>query len=165
MAHKVHIPLGVKQLADKMTTALSSVTVQRCHRVQPRTGPSVTLPCRHRAGPSTGAFCYCTVLPKNTAQDGLLRTTSLIVLCCQWLGSSTGAFCYCTVLPRDEGPVQGLSVTVVRYQRNVPTTVAFWYMKALPRCNSHYYIFVNILIPMFTSPCMYDSPPISFDLT
>jgi len=71
MAHKAYIPLDVvKQLADKMTAALSSVTVLSCHRVQPGTGPSVTLLHRYRAGPSTGVFCYCSALPKNTAQQG-----------------------------------------------------------------------------------------------
>jgi len=67
MAHKAYIPLDVvKQLADKMTAALSSVTVLCCHRVQPRTGPSITLLRRYGAGHS-----YCSVLPKNTAQQGI----------------------------------------------------------------------------------------------
>jgi hypothetical protein len=72
MAHKAYIPLDVvKQLADKMTAAMSSVTVLCCHRVQPRTGTSVTLLRRYGAGHSTGALCYCSVLPKNTAQQGI----------------------------------------------------------------------------------------------
>jgi hypothetical protein len=72
MAHKAYIPLDiVKQLADKMNAALSSVTVLCCHRVQPRTGPSITLLRRYGVGPSTGALCYCSVLPTNTAQQGI----------------------------------------------------------------------------------------------
>ena len=54
MTHKVYIPLGVvKQLADKMTAALS------CQRIGPSTA-------QHEV------FCYCTVLPQSTGQNRTL---------------------------------------------------------------------------------------------
>jgi len=88
----------------------SSVTAVLCQRTRPSKGV--------RLGPNTEDFSYCTMSPLIRAQYRV--------------------FYYCTVLPRDEGPVQGLSVTVVCYQRNGPTKAAFWYIKALPCCNSQY---------------------------
>jgi len=79
----------------------------------PVQGPIVIVLCRQRTrprkgvrlGPNTEDFSYCTMSPLIRAQYRV--------------------FYYCTVLPRDEGPVQGLSVTVVCYQRNGPTKAAF----------------------------------------
>ena len=110
MVHKMRIPLGVvKQLVD-MTAVLFSVTVLCCHRVQPRTGPSITLCAAKEQGPApsvTSLLChrtrpskgvrlgpktencsYCTVLPHRKAQHS--------------------DFPYCTVLPQSRAKYRGL---------------------------------------------------------
>jgi len=55
--------------------------------------------CCHKAGPSTGASCYCALMPKNMAQGVRLRPNT--------------DFSYCTVSPLIRAQDRGPSITVL----------------------------------------------------
>jgi hypothetical protein len=100
MAHKVRIPLLVKQLADKMHTALSSVTAQCCHRVQPRTGPFVLYCAATEQGPAQEHFVTVLFCQRTRPSKGVILGPNTEHFSYCMYSAVTEAFYYFTVLRR-----------------------------------------------------------------